>query len=172
MTSLTEEKLPPCWKCGNVVKFCEGSTFVYECSLCQILVGWGATRQEALNDLLGAFVWKQLSERESVIAKLRAEVKEANIGEFDAMFRENDFKERFYAECKETEALKSKLGEAEKVLRLCEQIPELHPSNYDHDEVCNLNTIANKVCSKQLEFLSSLRSKPSGSDGEGGEGKA
>ena len=166
MTSLTEEKLPPCWKCGNVVKFCEGSTFVYECSLCQILVGWGATRQEALNDLLGAFVWKQLSERESVIAKLRAEVKEANIGEFDAMFRENDFKERFYAECKETEALKSKLGEAEKVLQAQERLSNTSVTHGGYDQI---REVAEKL---RLRFLSSLRSATKGnlstaSDGEG-----
>ena len=75
----------------------------------------GAAKQASLCDLISP-ARKMRDEN----AALKAQLQEAHKDTFAAAFRENDFKERFYAECKETEALKcqmaslrEKLGEAE-----------------------------------------------------------
>lgn len=96
---------------------------------------------------------EKIAEREAVIARLRDEVKEANIGEFDAMLMASGFKDRFYEKCEETEALKSKLGEAEKALKTYGRCACDGPGQQASCFRCGL-----------CEFLSSLRTP---SDGEG-----
>jgi len=59
-------------------------------------------------------------------------------------------------------ALAGKMAEA---LELSQELPEINPSNYDHDEVCVLNSRVDEVCKVQKDALAAY-SKAVG-EGEG-----
>jgi len=67
--------------------------------------------------------------------------------------------------CKALEATKAELAQCREAYQILEDAPELNPSNYDHDQVCELNSKMVEAC---LAFRAALEATKA-ERGDGGE---
>ena len=83
----------------------------------------------------------------------------------DAIKTCHEFEKKCEALQAENAFLRALAGKMAEALELSQKLPEINPSNYDHDEVCVLNSRVDEVCKVQKDALAAY-SKAVG-EGEG-----